>query len=391
MNNIRNNSIRNLFFNILQKMIGKKDIFCLDFTFNDYSALYHLSKFHDLAHLVADALDKNGSLENSEICNKFRNERNLAIYRYEQINYAFEEISEIFEKEKIFNIPLKGAILRSYYPQEWMRTSCDIDILVKADEIKKIVRLLTKKYAYQCVIHTQHDYSLYSPTGVHIELHFILIFHDKTGDEFTKKVWANSMPAEGYSYRLKMPNELFFAYHIAHMAQHILEGGGCGVKPFLDLKVIRKAMQIDVWEAQHVLDDLGLTTFAEKATQLSEFWFGEQERNEPLKEFEEFILCGGVYGTLENKIEIGATRKKGKVGYVCRRLFLPYRSLCLLYPSLKKCPILFPFYQIRRWFRVLKKDGVNISQAIKEVQSVSILENSEVQKISKMLETLGLK
>jgi len=377
-------------FDLLRSEIFGGEVEKNRLTVNTLSALYSLSKFHDLAHLVGDSLDKNAALDDSEICNEFRNERNLAIYRYEQINYAFEEILGIFEQEKILNIPLKGAVLRPYYPQTWMRTSCDIDILVKADEIKTVVRTLTQKYGYKYVIHTQHDYSLYSPAGVHIELHFILIFHEKSGDEFTKKVWARAVCTEGYKYRLKMPNDLFYAYHIAHMAQHILEGGGCGVKPFLDLKIIKTSMGVDLTSAQEELDALKLRTFAQKAERLAEFWFGERELSADLKEFEEFILCGGVYGTLENKIGVGATRKKGKFRYLLKRVFLPYRSLCLLYPSLKKCPILFPFYQVRRWFRLLKKDGVKISDAIKEVKSVSTVEERKVRKTAEMLKGLGL-
>ncbi|MBQ8658081.1 MAG: nucleotidyltransferase family protein [Clostridia bacterium] len=354
-------------------------------------ALYQLSKSHDLAHLVADALDKNGSLDDSEICNKFRAERNLAIYRYEQINYAFEEICGIFEAEKIENIPLKGAILREYYPQPWMRTSCDIDILVRRDQIKNIVRILTEKYGYKYVIHTQHDYSLYSSGGVHIELHFILVFHEKSGEDFTKRVWETAIDEAGYAYRKKLPSDLFFAYHIAHMAQHILEGGGCGVKPFLDIQIMKEKMGISLTQAKDALSLFGLTTFAQKAVALSERWFGEGNVGEELREFEEYILCGGVYGTLENKIGVGTTRKKGKVRYVLKRLFLPYRSLCLLYPSLKKCPILFPFYQVRRWFRLFKKGGVKISGAVRELKSVSEMDEGKSEKMKAMLQGLGLK
>ena len=34
------------------------------------------------------------------------------------------------KKVQIPFLPLKGSVIRQYYPEPWMRTSCDIDILV---------------------------------------------------------------------------------------------------------------------------------------------------------------------------------------------------------------------------------------------------------------------
>lgn len=354
------------------------------------SALYKLSKAHDLAHLVADALDKNGLLDDSDISQQFRMKRNMAIYRHEQMQYELDELCRVLEEEKIENIPLKGSVIRKYYPQPWMRTSCDIDILVRQDQVKNVVDILTKKYGYTYAIQTQHDYSLYSPSGVHIELHFILIFHDKSGDDFTKRVWESAVREEGYLYKKKMPDDLFFTYHIAHMAQHVLEGGGCGIKPFIDTLIIQEKMGITLEKSQEELERCGLQTFAQKVIQLSKYWFYGEEIDDTLQEFERYVLNGGVYGTLDNKISVGASRKKGKLGYVLKRLFVPYRNLCLLYPSLKKYPILFPFYQVRRWFRLLKRNGVKVSGAVRELKGVSDADKKTQAKMKIMLQDLGL-
>lgn len=352
--------------------------------------LYKLSKAHDLAHAVADALDKNHLLDDSDISKKFRAERNMAVMRYEQSNYALEELCDIFEKEKIENIPLKGSVLRAYYPQPWLRTSCDIDILIRQSEIKKVVALLTEKYGYEYVIHTQHDYSVYSPGGVHIELHFIVIFHDKAGVDITNSVWETAVCETGYEFRKRMEDGLFLAYHIAHMAQHVLEGGGCGIKPFIDLQIISHTMGISLEQAKEALEKCSLTVFAEKVIELSEKWFGKEGRIEKLSDFEKYVLTGGVYGTIENQASVGTVKKKGKLRYIFKRLFVPYGRLCLLYPSLKKCPILFPFYQVRRWFRLFKKDGLKVSGALEELKTVSNIDEERSKKTSEMLKELGL-
>ena len=65
-------------------------------------ALFKLAKRHDLAHLIGDALDKNGLLEEgSEAQKRFLRERNMAVYRYEQIQYEFEQICELIKSKCI--------------------------------------------------------------------------------------------------------------------------------------------------------------------------------------------------------------------------------------------------------------------------------------------------
>ena len=72
-------------------------------------ALFKLSKRHDLAHLIGDALDKNGLLpEGTEAKKRFLQERNMAVYRYEQIQYEFEQICETLKNAKVQrNFPAK--------------------------------------------------------------------------------------------------------------------------------------------------------------------------------------------------------------------------------------------------------------------------------------------
>ena len=50
--------------------------------------LFQLAKNHDVAHLVGDALDKNGLLpDGSEVKKRFIRERDMSFWRYEQQLY----------------------------------------------------------------------------------------------------------------------------------------------------------------------------------------------------------------------------------------------------------------------------------------------------------------
>ena len=92
-------------------------------TDEELAKLYKLSKSHDLAHLVGDALIKNDLIGNDEIKAKYQKQVMLAIYRYEKINYELNRLRSALNEAQIPFIPLKGSVLRQYYPEPWMRTS----------------------------------------------------------------------------------------------------------------------------------------------------------------------------------------------------------------------------------------------------------------------------
>ena len=91
-----------------------------ELTDEELAKLYKLSKSHDLAHLVGDALIKNDLIEDGEIKAKFQKQMMLAVYRYEKINYELGRLRKVLNEAKIPFIPLKGSVLRKYYPEPWM-------------------------------------------------------------------------------------------------------------------------------------------------------------------------------------------------------------------------------------------------------------------------------
>ena len=183
------------------------------------SALYGMSKRHDIAHLVGDALIKNGLIENEDLKSHFQNQAVMAVYRYENLNYELGRICEIFEEVKIPFIPLKGAVIRRYYPEPWMRTSCDIDILVHEEDLDRAVIALDEKAEYTTDGKKNfHDVSLYSPSGIHLELHYNIKETKENLDGLLGKAWEFTVPKNGYEYAFT--GEFFLFHILAHASYH---------------------------------------------------------------------------------------------------------------------------------------------------------------------------
>lgn len=353
------------------------------------SALYSISKSHDLAHLVCEALDKNGVLAQcgKELEEAFCQQRQLAVCRYEQMKYEYARICKTFEDAKIKYMPLKGAIIRVFYPQPWLRTSCDIDVLIEKEELNNAIKALTEKLDYKITTRTAHDVSLFSGGGVHLELHHDLIENEEKMQVVLSKVWETSKRAKDRTYCYEMNDETFYFYHLAHMAKHFL-CGGCGIKPFIDLWILECQIPHDEKARDALIELGGLQTLNERAKTLCQVWFEGQEHDDVTKQMEMFVLSGGVYGNLENRVAVQQQKKGGKIRYAFSRIFLPYDEIKVQYPVLENKKWLLPFCQVRRWVRLIFKGRVGHS--VRELNVNAGISQERQQVVEMLLQNLGL-
>lgn len=382
-------TIRTMMDLIASEVCGKNiDKSQYTLTDEELAKLYKLSKSHDLAHLVGDALIKNDLIGDGEIKAKFQKQIMLAVYRYEKINYELGRLRKVLNEAKIPFIPLKGSVIRQYYPKPWMRTSCDIDILVHESDLERAVALLVDKLAYKRESKGSHDISLFSDYGVHLELHYSLIEENRVGniESVLQDVWKKADPvAEAFEYVLS--DEMFYYYHIAHMAKHFVYGG-CGVRPFLDLWVLNHCAPFDHENRSAILAEGRLLTFAAEVQALSEVWFGNAEHTDITRQMQNYLLKGGVYGTTKNRVSVQQVKRGGKFRYAISRIWLPYDTLKFHYPSLVGKRVLLPFYEVRRWFKLLFCGGVK--RSVNELRLNSSATNEEQTETKEMLSKLEI-
>lgn len=377
-----------------------EEIVLPEFSVQCFIDLFRLSKKHDITPIVGNALNKCGAFEHlpvdieesereaiTKIKTKFDEQIFTAVYRYENINNELREIRRVLGEAKIPFIPLKGSVIRKYYPEPWQRTSCDIDVLVKEKDADKASKVLAERLQYKINEKGQHDVSLFSPSNIHVELHFKLMDIEFKQVSVLRDIWNGGeiTPVSGYKYR--MSKELFLLYHIYHMAKHFVHGG-CGLKPFIDLWIIKNKIGFDGGKAQKMLQESGLLAFYERSIDLMSVWFEGKPHNSVTQEMEDYILQGGVYGTLEQQLAMSQNKKGGKFRHLLSKIFLSYEQMKVYYPSVKKCPILFPFYQVRRWFRILFCGGRKA--AINEIKLNQSLSEEKKQAAKNLIDELGL-
>lgn len=316
------------------------------------SDVYALAKSHDMAHLVADALSKLAlAIEDLPITRSFAEEQFLAIYRVENLQYELKRLKNGFDESNIEYIVLKGSVLRELYPEAWMRTSSDIDILVKREKFDEAVTCAESLGYRVDGKRGYHDASLFSDSGFHIELHFSINepYRDKM-NALLERVWEYAQASTSSEYSLV--SEYFVFYHVAHMAYHFL-CGGCGLRPFADLYLIDRDMRFDRAEVERMCRECGILKFYREAETLTGMWFSNGEGDGLSESIADYVLGAGVYGAKHNVTAAWQGKGKGKFGYIMSRIFFPYSVLSEIYPVLKRHKILMPVCQARRWFAII--------------------------------------
>lgn len=317
--------------------------------------VYALAIRHDLAHLVGQAISKL-QLPESQIVTQCKQSAMQAFGRYMQLNFEYERTCQALEQAQIPFIPLKGSVIRNDYPEPWMRTSCDMDILVKEEQLETAVAALTENLGYVFADRTDHDVLL-KANGVYLELHYDTIqqrYETGNNREVLSQMWEDATPVKPGSYHYVLSDAMFYFYHIAHMVKHF-KNGGCGVRAFLDLWILDRK-QHDTVARQALLEEGELLKFAQGARELAEYWFSGHMPSEMTRAVSDYILRAGVYGDKENRAAVGQAKMGGKLRYLLlRRVFMPYDYLKAEYPVLKKHKWLTPLYQVVRWMRMLRQ------------------------------------
>lgn len=298
---------------------------------------------------------------------------------------ALAPLPEIFERNGIDYLPLKGMRLKKLYPDPSLRTMGDADILIRMEQYEQI-RSLLPGLGFTEGTGAEHEYVWDRGSALHLELHKSLVPTEST-DLFAYfgDGWKRARPcAEGsHCYTLSTEDEFVFLF--AHFTKHY-RGSGIGIRHMTDLAVYLHAHpEIDMDYIYHELAQIGLEVFLHNVIDTLQVWFGQKTPDPITESITDWIFKNGVYGDLLNKKKSQLLKDASqscywvaRAHYTITRLFPAYSGMRSEYPCLKKHPWLLPITWIirifsflsprkarraMREFRALRTDQVHIHEA----------------------------
>lgn len=349
--------------------------------------VYALAKRHDLSHFIGAALSKKKISVSDTAFQHYQNILFETVVRMRQISYELDRVCQALEQAEIIFIPLKGAVIKNYYPEFWMRTSCDIDILVHKKDLKKAIPAINSNGRFSVSGKHYHDVSLVADGRINIELHFSILEANNNLDAVLKDVWEYTEPFEKHNYFMRLTPE-FFLFHIyAHAAYHFLRGG-CGIRSLMDIYLLENSLKYDGKLLEELLEKAKIKQFSFELRHLGEVWFSNADHSKITLSMEKYIFSGGVYGTKKNNVIVRSTDRSYD-RYILRRIFMPYDVIRSIYPILNRHKYLTPIFEVVRWVRFIFKG--NYEARINEVKTLNSLNADDKQQIDEMLKNLGLR
>lgn len=348
----------------------------------DFSILYKIGKKQSLIPIIRTGLKQCGYVSDTE--KYLEQEYMKSMYQFVQHDQALKELGEVFEKCGIEYLPLKGSVLRDLYPEPWMRTSVDIDILIHEEDLEKAIEEIEKATSFCFLKRNYHDVSM-TNDKVHFELHFSIKENMDNIDRLLSEVWSYAYKNED-SYLFRMTPEYQIFHTIAHMYYHMCSGG-LGIRPFIDLWLLRNKTAYDEKTVRSMCSDCGILTFYEKSCDLSDSWFSRKDYSEDSELLETYCLNGGVFDFGEDTGAVKG-RDHSKISYIGKRIIANRSMLEEEYPELKSKSYLAPYYQVKRWTRLFDRKTRN--HALSEMSRIRNTDEEQSKRMKEFLKRLGI-
>lgn len=333
----------------------------------DLKQLLIMARKHSVASMVCMALEKTAIFANADEAAKkqWLEAKNKAIRKNMLLDAERKAILHELEIQGIWYMPLKGSILKDWYPKPGMREMADNDILFDPSG-REQVREIFQNRGYKTVSFGKLNHDEYEkPPIYNFEMH-VSLFHGmyKELAEQYENVKERLLPVDGTAYQFAFTPEDFYVFALAHAHKHYSHSG-TGVRTLADIYVMNQKLGGTLnWEyVDSELRGLGIFSYERESRELAQKLFGiaELPTKANLSETEQqmlaYYLGASTYGTIENRTlnkmrklqpDGGAITAHTKRKYLLSRIF-PGREWCEAYaPTVYKYPVLLPFFWVWR-------------------------------------------
>lgn len=363
---------------------GKVIIYLLKCFFNDKSPdkeqldeinlveICNTAKRHSIEAMIYVVLEKFGFFNNviddkeKTLAKNWKHEKERILYNMFLVDIEREQILNYLESNGIWYMPLKGVILKDYYPEPYMRQMTDNDILFDKS-FREEVRDFMVSQGYEAVTFEKNNHDIYTKSPVYnFEMHAELFgerHKESWVDYYNKDIKHLLVKDDDNSYGYHFSNEDFYVYMITHANNHFIKAG-TGLRTLIDIYLYIDNNELDWKYIENETKKLEIYDFEKDIRCLSLRIFGNSERQLSEEEIEmlEYIVYSGANGTKENLVKYKLNQLNGgkeeikfslRLKYTMKRIFPGMEFFEEYYPFVYKHKWLIPFTYIYRIFKGL--------------------------------------
>ncbi|WP_407383594.1 nucleotidyltransferase family protein [Ruminococcus sp.] len=262
------------------------------------------------------------------------------------------------EQQGIPYLPLKGIILKDYYPEPFTREMADNDILCD-DTRMEDVRTIMTKLGFTCKLFGKYNHDKYTSPPLSFEMHTQL-FVDYDVPQiaaYYQGIWEKLIRDEEHRYGYHMRDEDFYLYILCHTYKHFIKAG-TGLRSLLDIYLYDRAkgQTLDRRYLDEQLAILGIGDFERDFRALAAKTFSGESLSDDVLDELSYYIESGSFGSGRNKYANRLRHDDGrraKRRYFFRRFFPDEAYLKSFYPTVYRHRSLYPLLVIYRPFKGL--------------------------------------
>jgi hypothetical protein len=371
-----------------------------DKSLTDERAFYMLALENGLSALVHKGLNQ------KLISDKLKQmlQRNFYDYvaRDTKQQLAVKRLDDILNEHQIDHIFLKGTMLKKLYPETYLRGMGDIDILVKAHEMKHVHEVFKKEKIICTSRSKQHDV-FQTEDELLVEIHPMLYkdFNKKYEHLFSDP-WKYAKLEKNHLYIFE--HEFEIVYLLYHLAKH-MDSSGIGLRSVLDIGIYFKAYEAKMNEEvlKSYLLDTEMLKFFSTMIEVNQRYFGfdfklnltnlDSMDEKLFNELTDYLVRSGIHGQgrdfnpFEARMASYELHEKSRFRMIINLIFPSYDSVKAMYPYVAKARILIIFGWIQRWIKLIFR---KTKSTLKKIGKLFVKKDS-VNKSKELFEKIGLK
>lgn len=358
----------------------------------DFEAIFELAKKQDVENIVFLSIDQ---LENNIDSNLY------SIWQeayYKRMKYsafqdmALEELIEVFTKAGIDCMPLKGSVIKNYYPNPDLRTMGDIDFLVR-EQNRQVVRDIMHSLGYEDDVLDDGQVDGFKRGKIdYIEIHYDFSAENHIMHDVFTIYWNKLLPTD-IEHLYEMTFEDLYFFNIGHYVKN-MHNKGMGLRGVVDTFVLWNRLTDN---QKQVLNErfaeVNIDEFNSKLVKIADIWFNEVKDDGSLDALQKYLLNKKTYGDYKTETILNAVyseQTSSNAKYLKDKIFPSADDLYERFDIKRKCFLILPFLWIWRILLQLFGSKEKWSFAKKQMDTFKTIDQSDIDYERKIRQEFGL-
>jgi hypothetical protein len=262
-----------------------------------------VAHLHRISALLYYALLNQELLNKESYLEALRQDHFESAQRYVSQTQAQKELEIKLNTLKFPYFFFKGHQLSNYYPEPYLRSMSDLDLLLWENDRESFSREL-EKMGYSLSSKQLNEW-IFKKDRIFLEVHTKLVHPSDVNLKVASYFSSITKKLLGSHGSIKMSDEDLFIYLLCHLSKH-LYGSGAGLRFILDLVYAYQRMNLDETILRDRLIELNMYDFGKVVFSLMRRWFEIGPLEDSISSHQtdvlETMICGeSVFGNLEKQ------------------------------------------------------------------------------------------